>query len=32
MTKFLTFLTDKECIKKVHKLTSNVALSFKVDA
>ena len=30
--KFSTFVIDKECIKNVHKLISNVVLSFKGDA
>ena len=29
---FLDFVIDKQCIKKVNKLISNIALSFKGDA
>ena len=32
MGEFSAFLIDKECIKNVHKLISNVVLSFKGDA
>ena len=32
MGEFPAFLIDKECIKNVHKLISNVVLSFKGDA
>ena len=32
MEEFSAFLIDKECIKNVHKLISNVVLSFKGDA
>ena len=32
MGEFSAFVIDKECIKNVHKLISNVALSFKGDA
>ena len=32
MGEFLAFVINKECIKNVHKLISNVVLSFKGDA
>ena len=32
MGEFSAFIIDKECIKNIHKLISNVALFFKVDA
>ena len=32
MREFLAFVVDKECVKKVLKLISNVVLSFKGDA
>ena len=32
MGEFLAFVIDKECIKSIHKLISNIFLSFKGDA